>query len=152
VAFIAAAGAASAHSRAYLLSYEQYAHLVCGENNVLSLPPLPLAEAISKGSAIISGTAGRYDQLVYLGHRGGYPVLTTTTSQPKELNAPAPAYLLQVIVGLRQLRHSPSDIMTYLADKPGIQGCYSTSQLKAMVRDSAESEHLSGAFALADNI
>jgi hypothetical protein len=144
VAFIKAGGDGSTRSRAYLLSYKQYVHLVCGENNVSSLPPLPMAEATSRGSAIIPGLTGRYDQLVYFGHRGRYPVFTTTASTPETINPPAPAYLIQVIMGLQELRHSPDEIVCYLHATPGVTGHYSSAQLRTLVWQATETQNSPG--------
>lgn len=135
VAFIKAGDSGRTHSRAYLVSFEQYRLLVCEENNVTSVPPLPVSEAIAGGSAIIPGLAGRYDQIVFLGHRGRYPVLTTTSSRPPELNSPASEYLLQMILGLQDLQHRPDEVVAYLQATPGIGGRYSAGQLRDLEQE-----------------
>ena len=124
-------------ARAYLITLEQFHHVVRQENALEHLPPLPLKAALKAGRALISAPAERYDQLLYLGHRGPIPVLTSTTSRPLPLNAPAPAYLRQITAGLRELGHSPNDSIRYLKSLPGISGHYSPGRLRELLYTSS---------------
>lgn len=136
VAFLRPDPVATAFARAYLITLEQLHHVVRQENYVPHLPPLPVGSAIANGKAIIHEQCRRYDQLLYLGHRGVYPVLTSTASQPAEVNAPSPTYLVQILQGLRELGLTHDEIVKYLRSKPGIAGHYSPAQIRKLELDS----------------
>lgn len=120
VAFIQPDTSATTYARAYLITREQYHHVVRQENHLPHLPPLPLGLAIANGDATIPALPSRYDQIIYFGHRGLHPVLTTTASQPADVNPPSPAYLVQLIHGLREMGLRQADIVRYLLSKPGV--------------------------------
>jgi hypothetical protein len=135
VAFIQDQPQATTISRAYLITLEQFFHVVRKENNLPNTPTLPLAAAFAQGRAKIYDSASRYDELVYFGHRGAYPVLTFTAANPEALNPPAPAYLRQIILGLLEMRQSPDQIVSYLQHIPGIAGHYRPSLLRQIVHN-----------------
>ena len=137
VAFVKPVPGFSSLARAYLIPLRQLQHVVCQKNQVPKLSPLPIDEAVKNGTAQIPGVSSSYDQIVYLGHRSRTPVVTITTSKPKKVNAPAAAYLIHIISGLRSMRYSHDQIISYLRSTPGASKRYSTRELKSLIEIAA---------------
>jgi hypothetical protein len=121
-------------SRAYLITLEQFRHVVTQENWLKVPPQLPIAQAIANGHATIPEVTGRYDMIYYRGHHDGHPMFTfTAATPPTEYHPPAIAYLRTIIAGLREMHFSPNDIIEYLAQTPGIRGHYDRDQLSSVI-------------------
>jgi hypothetical protein len=133
VAFIDADSEGTTRSRAYLITLEQFHHVVRQENNLAALPPLPIKAAVKHGRAQLAASAERYDQLVFLGYRNSLPVLTSTSSRRLPDNRPAPFYLRQIAAGLRELGNAPGETVNYLKAKPGVAGHYSSARLRELI-------------------
>jgi hypothetical protein len=74
-----------------------------------------------------------YKREIELPPRGGYPVVTVTHPiRLRQLVPPGPGYLKTIATGLRKtcgLSHD--EMVSYLMDKPGIQGNLTRSELEA---------------------
>jgi hypothetical protein len=133
VAFIRRSSQATAIGRAYLISRVQFEHVVAQENHLGSISGLPIAEAILAGRARVPESTGRYDEIVASGNRDGFPVFTFTSSAGKSVNKPAPAYLCNIVAGLRELELTASEIFNYLSSVPGIQGRLPPAELEKYI-------------------
>jgi hypothetical protein len=115
--------AAPAHGRAYLIGWEQFEDVVAQENGHPTTPPIDLAfDDLTAGYGVQLGP-GRYQNLLCLGRRDGFPLVTFTspwTMAEAQLGAPAPAYLQMLIAGLREAYAMPDDaLIAYLGAAPG---------------------------------
>ncbi len=76
-------------------------------------------------------SSGFYSELIYVGERDGYPMLSFTASEDRtDFNQPSPAYLRMIQSGLHEAHGlGADDSVAYLKDRPGILGKLSVEQL-----------------------
>jgi hypothetical protein len=120
--------------RMYLITAEQFAHVVRQENG---LEPddeslnLDLIETEKQGNHII-GT-GWYGRVMYLGREKGYPIFTFTS--PKSVydilpTSPSENYLRTIGRGIQQTYGlGRQQVAEYFINKPGVNGFWTKEQL-----------------------
>jgi len=115
-------------ARAYLITFEQFTDVACRENGRkagCTGLSIDLAAAKKHGHSRMLKT-GWYSELIYLGERNGYPVLTFTSPEDlrgEDTRCPSPNYLRKIHSGLQEDHgFTVSESVSYLKDRPGIKG------------------------------
>ncbi|MFF3571688.1 hypothetical protein [Nocardia jiangxiensis] len=123
-------------ARGYLFTLEQFEDLVAQE---MYREPGAMRidlDAVVRDGAVRLGE-GRYETVVYLGERAGYPMLTCTASWDPasvELRRPAPRYLKMLADGLRESHGWTAErIHTYLGGLPGVRGLWDIGELRELI-------------------
>lgn len=114
----------------YLLTREQFAHVVAGEAH---RPWVRLPGRHTAAPARYTVAPGRYGTVVTCGQRDGRAILTVTGA-PAEAPpaAPRPAYVRTIAAGLADVHGlSAQAAADYLAAVPGVAGAYRHEQLVA---------------------
>ncbi len=118
-------------ARAYLITAGQFADLAAQE---MGRPPgtdLDLAPVLATGRHQLG--PGRYETIVGLGTRDGWPMLTMTapwSAGSVEPTAPAAVYLRLLATGLAESHGwGRTRIAAYLAARPGAHGAWTTSMI-----------------------
>jgi hypothetical protein len=124
-------------ARAYLLTVGQFSDLAAQEMHREPVTDLDLADAIGTGRHQLG--PGRYETLVKVGERHGYPVLTLTapwSATEVDWAAPAASYLRQLGTGLREA-HGWGDtrIATHLSDLPGARGTWTPAAVVELLQN-----------------
>ena len=135
-----------AAARGYLLTEQQFGDLLTQE--MYRTPGE--ADDISLETVLRDGRAqlgpGRYETLVRAGDLDGVPILTFTSSWDPatvELRKPAARYISMIASGLHESHDWTAEKITaYLAELPGIQGLWQTSDLAALVEESVDAAEL----------
>ncbi|WP_245713923.1 histone deacetylase [Nocardia vaccinii] len=121
----------------YLFTLEQFEDLVAQEmyREPGTGTRIDLDAVLRDGSVRLGD--GRYETVVCLGERAGYPVLTCTAPWDPatvELRRPATRYLEILAGGLRESHGWTAErIHAYLAGLPGVRGLWDTAELRALV-------------------
>ncbi|HVV11906.1 histone deacetylase [Amycolatopsis sp.] len=126
-------GAAAA--RAYLVTPGQFSDIAAQEMYREPGEDLDLTEVLAHGRQELG--PGRYETLLYVGERDGFPVLTFTapwSAADVVKNPPAPAYLRMLASGLAEGHGwTPERIGAYLAALPGAAGVWSAEAIAGLV-------------------
>ncbi|MGF7239391.1 MAG: histone deacetylase [Frankia sp.] len=124
-------------ARAYLITAGQFADLAAQEMGRAPGTDLDLAPLRATGRHQLG--PGRYETLVGLGTRDGWPMLTMTapwSAGSVEPTAPAAIYLRMLATGLAESHGwSPARIAGYLAARPGAQGTWSVSMIADLLAE-----------------
>lgn len=120
-------------ARAYLITPQQFAGIVMQENahdSKVQGVDLDIAEAKRTGHSRML-KKGYYSELIYLGDRDGYPILSFTASENRtDYNQPSAAYLRMICSGLQEAHGlSISDAVEYFKNRPGVLGKLTIQQL-----------------------
>lgn len=122
--------------RGYLLTTSQFSDLLTQEMYRTPKSDLDLTEVLETGRSSLG--PGRYETLVKAGEVEGVPVLTFTSPwdvRSVELRSPSTRYLGMISTGLAESHDwSANEIKSYLAERPGIRGEWSDSDLTELVR------------------
>ncbi|WP_280370552.1 histone deacetylase [Nocardia wallacei] len=130
---------AGAAARGYLLTFQQFEDLLAQEmyRTPGTGPGLDLAELTRDGITRLGD--GRYETLLHVTVLDGFPVLTFTSPwQPEtvRLNKPSPRYLAMLAAGLRESHGwTSAEILTYLAELPGVQGFWPRDDLYTAIHN-----------------
>lgn len=118
-------------ARAYLITAEQFLDIVDQEMYGVPGKPLDLADVVAAGR--LEHGPGRYETLIHAGDLDGHPVITFTapwTAARVPPNPPAPAYLVAISRGLREvLGWSTDEIVAYLSGLESVACRWSTAEL-----------------------
>lgn len=118
-------------ARAWLITRSQLADIVGQEMYRKPDGDLDLTEALSTGRSQLG--PGRYETLLHVGERDGYPRLTFTApwgSNDVDGVAPSAAYLVRLARGLAASHGwDTSRTATYLAGLPGARGTWTSIAL-----------------------
>ncbi len=121
--------------RMYLITESQFRDVVKQENDCVAFS-IDLEKVKEKGSFVFHNSW--YGRIIYLGEDGGYPVFSFTAPWSMgevETTKPLPSYLKIIIRGLKEayLDKKDSELLDYLASKPGITENYRKEQLRTLV-------------------
>ena len=120
--------------RMYLITEEQFCDVVKQETKSDKFVSIGFEKAIRDGRLNIK-PASWYGQLIYLGHKKGFPIFTFTNENDlTSFTRPSPSYLRTIIQGIYEtysLEHK--QIMNYLFDKAGITGNYTKQDLANLI-------------------
>jgi succinyl-diaminopimelate desuccinylase len=124
-------------ARAYLITIEQFEELTAQQNQRTTPTRLPIKEAMKYGHATITDGTTDYDELVYCGTQGGYPMFTITATRPHmPYVAPSDAYARLLIKGLSEnAQLSKDEVIEYVYAVPGVAGNIKKQQVSAFVAD-----------------
>jgi hypothetical protein len=120
-------------ARAYLLTASQFGDVLAQEMRQQPGSEVDLTPVHRQGRH--SYGPGRYQTLLRVGSRGGFPMLTFTSGHhgSQDLSAPTAAYLRTMAVGLRESHGwSHSRIGAHLASLPGVCGTWTPDQIAAL--------------------
>lgn len=135
VAFIGHKKTASniTHGRMYLITTEQFKHVVKLENGKTIDATLSIDLDSIKKSGSKKVCCGWYGYIVYLGEHSNFSVFTFTApwdNGDENFITPSDKYLSKIILGLKEsYGYSDEEIANYLSDKPGIEGKYGKDKL-----------------------
>ncbi len=126
----------SVAARAYLLTLGQFSDIAAQEMRRAPGQDLDLGNLGELGDeGLYRLGPGRYETIIPVGWRAGFPMLTITASSPNELPLapPSRAYLSSIAAGLRESHGwTPTQIAEYLADAPGVAPPWSHEGLVAV--------------------
>ena len=121
--------------RMYLITEEQFLHVVSQENNGLKFD-MDLSEVKKETTKVFRESW--YGNIVYLGDEQGFPIFTFTSYwdiDDKSYSPPSPEYALTIIRGIKETYQlSEQEIVDYLHSKPGIKGNIEKEVLLNLVR------------------
>jgi hypothetical protein len=125
--------------RMYLITDEQFNDVVLQENDKdldgrRFVPPF---EKLDQGQDFVLPNAGMYNQLVYVGKQGGYPIYTFTGGDDLPIGAPSESYVKVIVSGMKKTypHMKESQICEYLSRAEGTGGIES-EVLAKWVRES----------------
>lgn len=122
-----------AAARAYLLTRRQFCDVLSQEMHRPVGVDHDLSEALRHGRQRIG--PGRYETVLKVGERGGYPMLTFTSPEPGPPNAPTAAYLAMLGGGLREAHGWTAErAASYLAGRPGARGAWTPEGIAGLLR------------------
>jgi hypothetical protein len=128
VAFVRPITGERAKARLYLLTLEQFADVVAQENH------------LTPGSVDVPAEPGEiegehmYRVVLAIGARKDPPVLTVSQPSQAVVAPPSLPYLKHIALGLRETHAmSGTDIVDYLAARPGVRGMLQPELLAAVV-------------------
>jgi hypothetical protein len=122
-------------ARGYLITYNQFRHVLAQENNLTESIALPELTTIRESGHVISEGSDtayyQYTRVIYCGEQEGYPMLSLTSAQQHEaIVKPSPLYIRTISAGLKEAHKlNPTNIADYLIGIPGIKENYSHSAL-----------------------
>jgi hypothetical protein len=123
-----------AAARAYLITGAQFADVAAQEMGRQPGTDLALVGVLAAGRVQLG--PGRYETLLHLGDRDGYPMLTFTapwTAAEVDHIAPAAAYLRMLATGLREAHGwGAHRVAGYLAGLPGCAGVWTEAAILAL--------------------
>lgn len=121
--------------RMYLITKEQFYHVVMQENNLMCSDASAFKLPKEGESLVIA--QGLYGRILCLGHEEGYPIYTFTSVKSEEdllINGPSEAYLQMIARGILETYDlSAMQLVNYFKDLKGIQDYYSQTQLKNLL-------------------
>nr|WP_243869667.1 histone deacetylase [Amycolatopsis granulosa] len=124
-----------AAARAYLLTRGQFADLAAQEMYRAPDRDLDLTTVLSAGREVLG--PGRYETLLYVGDREGFPVLTFTapwSAGEVAWNPPSAVYLRMLGEGLREAHGWPVPrVARYLCGLRGAAGHWSVSEVTELL-------------------
>ncbi|WP_261179466.1 hypothetical protein [Anaerobacillus sp. CMMVII] len=121
------------YSRKYLITAEQFLDVVKQENNGAEFE-IDLIEVVKKGSNTFKDSW--YGTILHIGEEDGWPIFTFTGDWDLDvpLNSPSKHYLKMIIEGLKKsVKLNDTEIINYLSSKPGIEGSYSSDDIKNLI-------------------
>ncbi len=128
---------ASTLGRMHLITYDQFMDVIGQENLVAREGDFELGDVIRNGNLVIQREVW-YGNIIFLGQREGYPVMTFTNERylGDEINAPAEAYLRTIVEGLKGgYQLDDAALEKYLAKREGIRGWPIEKQLNRIIRN-----------------
>jgi hypothetical protein len=125
-------------ARGYLITLDQLQHILAQENGSKDGPiPVSIPRVKAEGQVSIGDEKSFYNELVYLGERQGYPMVTFTTSRTDlRLNPPEVPYLRLLVRGLKESYGVSTKIaLNYFCGMPGAKGHdYTAAELRELAR------------------
>jgi hypothetical protein len=118
-------------ARAYLLTMGQVNDLVAQETRRPPGTDLRLDQVVLDGRGTVAGA--RYETVLCLGERAGWPALTITSLDCAEPVAPAAPYLWTIASGLAEAFAWTADgVADYLLAAPGVAGAWTRDRIVAL--------------------
>lgn len=117
--------------RMYLITKEQFYHVVMQENN-LSCSETCAFDLPKVGEMLVIAQ-GLYGRILCIGQEEGYPIYTFTSVKAEEelmINGPCEAYLQMIARGMLEIYDlSTMQLVNYFKDLKGVAGHYTQVQL-----------------------
>jgi hypothetical protein len=138
IAFYDADSPGPALARAYLVSEQQFADVSAQERREVPGEDLDLTHVLTHSRHHLG--PGHYEALHLVGELEDLPVLTFTAPDPAVLqrNSPTPAYLVNLVTGLRETHElSDDELADYLLGRPGIGPEWDRASIVRLVSGSA---------------
>ncbi|MDQ0377075.1 histone deacetylase [Amycolatopsis thermophila] len=121
--------------RAYLMTAGQFSDLAAQEMYRDPRGDLDLTKVLETGRDQLG--PGRYETLLHVGDRDGFPVLTFTapwSADEVRWNPPAAVYLRMLAEGLREAHGwAAREVVRYLAGLRGVAGFWTAAEVAALV-------------------